>query len=83
MLLVEIVAKPPAYPSLAVPPEQAHVTADATVFIVIHSRGSAIEVPNAHLVKLSGIGYANRHATLELVIAAINRTTAQAGLGED
>lgn len=74
----EIVAMAHDYPSPAVPPG----TADATVFIDIHSRGLAIELRDAHLVELSGIGYASRHATFEVVNAAINRATARAGLGE-
>jgi pimeloyl-ACP methyl ester carboxylesterase len=80
-LKAEITAMAPAYPSLGLPVEQVHGTADATVDIGIHAERLNRDVPGAHLVALPGIGHAPHHVAMDAVIAAIDRAAARAAAG--
>lgn len=68
------------YPTLDLPVEILHGTADTTVPIGIHADRLVLDVPNAHLERLDGIGHMLHHAAPERVVAAINRAARRAGL---
>lgn len=68
------------YPELALPIEIVHGEADTTVPIDIHAEEIEKIVPQVNTVRLPGVGHMPHHAAPDVVIAAIDRATAQAGL---
>lgn len=68
------------YPSLGIPIEIVHGSADTTVGLEIHSRRLAQRVPGARLTVLEGVGHMPHHADPAAVVAAIDRAAARAGL---
>ena len=68
------------YPTLKLPVEILHGTADTTVGLEIHSLPLSREVAEAHLTRLPGIGHMPQHVARTQVIAAIDRAAARAGL---
>ena len=63
----------PRYPSLAMPVEIVHGTADTTVSLSIHSEAMARQVAGARLTRLEGIGHMPHHVALPAVKAALDR----------
>lgn len=74
-LKAEVAAMVPRYPTLAMPVELVHGTADDTVWIGIHSEPTAAQIPGARLTKLDGIGHMPHHVALPEVLAALDRLT--------
>jgi pimeloyl-ACP methyl ester carboxylesterase len=70
----------PRYPSLGIPIEIVHGSADTTVGLEIHSRRLAQQVPGARLTVLDGAGHMPHHANPGAVVAAIARAATRAGL---
>ncbi|OSP55547.1 alpha/beta fold hydrolase [Pseudoruegeria sp. SK021] len=68
------------YPSITVPIELLHGTADRIVGLDVHSKALAARMPNAHLTVLEGIGHIVHHARPAQVTAAIDRAASRAGL---
>jgi pimeloyl-ACP methyl ester carboxylesterase len=68
----DIRAMVPRYPTLAMPVELVHGTADATVPLEIHSEPLAREIPGARLTRLQGIGHMPHHAALPEVLTSGN-----------
>lgn len=68
------------YPSLSLPIEAVHGTADIIVPMSIHAEPLAERVASANLVALPGHGHMPHHGDPEGVIAAIDRAAARAGL---
>lgn len=66
----------PRYPSLALPVEALHGTADTVVPLAIHSEPLARAVPGLRLTRLEGIGHMPHHTALGDVVAAVGRLTA-------
>lgn len=79
-LLGEIVAQVPDYPTIKVPTEILHGTADTLVSAKIHSEPLAEAIPNANLSLLPGIGHMPHHAAPDDVTDAIDRAATRAGL---
>ena len=76
-----IVDMAPRYSAeLRVPLEILHGDQDMTVPLDIHSVPLKAAVPQANLTVLEGVGHMPHHAQPELVVAAIDRIAAQAGL---
>lgn len=65
---------------LNMPIEILHGDLDTTVPLDIHSIPLKAAVPHANLTVLEGVGHMPHHAEPELVVAAIDRIAAQAGL---
>lgn len=63
----------PQYPTLAMPVEVLHGTADSTVPLAIHSEPLARQISHARLQRLAGIGHMPHHAALPEVLAALGR----------
>ncbi|MGR3795054.1 alpha/beta fold hydrolase [Vannielia sp. SX4] len=70
----------PRYPSLRIPVEILHGTADTTVGIDIHARPMAALIPGARVTALPGVGHMPHHANPQATLAAIDRAAARAGL---
>ncbi len=68
------------YPSLAIPIEIVHGTADTIVPIEVHSRRLAAQAPGARLTELPGVGHMPHHADPAAAVAAIDRAARRAGL---
>ncbi len=68
------------YPSITVPVEIIHGTADETVYLSVHGQPLADTLPNANLTVLDGIGHMPQHVATDDAIAAIDRATERAGL---
>ncbi|MBD3677701.1 MAG: alpha/beta hydrolase [Rhodobacteraceae bacterium] len=68
------------YPTIGVPTEILHGTADTIVPLEIHSEPLSRQIPGARLTRLDGIGHMPHHVTPEAVFAAIDRVAADAGL---
>ncbi len=76
-----IVDMAPRYTAeLTVPLEILHGDRDTTVPLAIHSIPLDAAVPHANLTVLEGVGHMPHHAAPDLVLAAIDRIAAQAGL---
>lgn len=80
MLKPHLAAMSPRYPSLDLPVEILHGTADEIVPIDIHSDTLARQISGARLTRLEGIGHMPHHARPDAVTAAIDRAAGRAGL---
>jgi pimeloyl-ACP methyl ester carboxylesterase len=72
-LRAELVTMEPRYPSLTLPVELIHGTADTIVPLTIHSQPVSQLLPNATLTVIEGAGHMPHHAHADVVIAAIDR----------
>jgi pimeloyl-ACP methyl ester carboxylesterase len=72
-LRAELVTMAPRYPSLTLPVELIHGTADTVVPLDIHSQPVSQLLPNAKLTVIEGAGHMPHHAHADVVIAAIDR----------
>ena len=72
-LRAELVTMEPRYPTLALPVELIHGTADTIVPLTIHSGPLSGLLPNVRLTVIDGAGHMPHHAHADTVIAAINR----------
>ena len=63
----------PRYPTLTLPVELIHGTADTIVPLHIHSDPLSQRLPDATLTVIDGAGHMPHHAHAEQVIAAIDR----------
>lgn len=68
------------YPSIDVPVEIIHGTADEIVPLKIHSEPLAEAIPGAVLTRLEGIGHMPHHVAPEAVVDAIDRAAGRAAL---
>lgn len=69
----QIVTMEPDYPTLTLPVEMLHGTADTIVPLKIHSEPFAARLPNAHLMVIDGAGHMPHYSDTGLVIDAIAR----------
>jgi len=76
----QLVAMEPDYPQMTLPFELVHGDADTIVPLTVHSAPLAARLPNAHLTVIEGAGHMPHHARQDVVIAAIDRAAARAGL---
>jgi pimeloyl-ACP methyl ester carboxylesterase len=74
-LRAELVTMEPRYPSLALPVELIHGTADTIVPLQIHSGPLSQLLPNATLTVIPGAGHMPHHTHADQVIQAIDRAT--------
>ena len=74
-LRAELVFMETRYPSLAVPVELIHGTADTIVPLQIHSQPLSRLLPNARLTVIPGAGHMPHHAHADQVIQAIDRAS--------
>ena len=72
-LRAQIVGQEPRYPTLTLPIEMLHGTADTIVPLKIHSEPLAARLPNANLVVIDGAGHMPHYSHTSLVIDAIAR----------
>jgi pimeloyl-ACP methyl ester carboxylesterase len=79
-LIDHVTTMSPDYPSLSLPIEVLHGTADKTVGLEIHSERLEAEVASAHLTRLNNVGHMPHHARPLDVAAAILRAAKRAGL---
>ncbi|MEO9824947.1 MAG: alpha/beta hydrolase [Paracoccaceae bacterium] len=68
------------YPSLTLPIEILHGTADKTVYAEIHAEPMAALVGDAKVTLLDGVGHMPQHVVPEQIVEAIERLAARAGL---
>lgn len=68
------------YPTLPMPVEIVHGTADDTVPLDVHSEPLARQIPGANLTRLDGVGHMPHHAAPDAVEAAIDRAASRARL---
>jgi len=76
----EVTALVPRYVDISVPVEVVHGTADRTVYLEIHARQLARDVPGTVVTELPGIGHMPHHVAADAVEAAIDRVARRAGL---
>lgn len=69
----ELVTMEPRYPTLTLPVELVHGTADTIVPLHIHSDPISRLLPGARLTVIDGAGHMPHHAHADTVIAAIDR----------
>lgn len=79
-LIDHVTVMAPEYPSLTLPIEVLHGTADKTVGLFLHSERLEAEVASAHLTRLDGVGHMPHHARPQAVADAIRRAAKRAGL---
>lgn len=79
-LYPHIVEMSERYPTLTLPIEIVHGSADSTVPLSVHSEPLSQQVKGANLTVLDGIGHMPHHAAADEVEAAIHRAAARAGL---
>ena len=72
-LRAELVKMQPRYPTLTLPVELVHGTADTIVPLTIHSGPVSALLPNARLTVIEGAGHMPHHSHAAAVIAAIDR----------
>jgi pimeloyl-ACP methyl ester carboxylesterase len=72
-LRAELVTMAPLYPTLDLPVELIHGTADTIVPLDIHSRPVSKILPQARLTVIEGAGHMPHHAHQDLVLQAIDR----------
>lgn len=70
----------PRYPTLSLPVEILHGTADESVGYAIHAAKLQELLPNSTLTDLPGIGHMPHHTAKSAVAAAVARAAARAGL---
>lgn len=75
-----LAAMAPRYPTLDIPVEIVHGTADTTVPLQVHSVPLSRQVRGARLSVLDGVGHMPHHARPGAVVAAIDRAASRAGL---
>ncbi|MEM9395406.1 MAG: alpha/beta hydrolase [Pseudomonadota bacterium] len=75
---LEVMSK--AYPTVTIPVEVVHGTADGTVPAAVHAQPMAELLPNARLTLLPGIGHMPHHAATDDVVASVDRAVERAGL---
>lgn len=68
------------YPTLPMPVEIVHGTADKVVPLEIHAEPLSRQIPGAVLTRLDGIGHMPHHAAPDAVVDAIDRAATRAGL---
>lgn len=68
------------YPSIEIPVEVLHGTADGTVPAAVHAQPMAALLPNAELTLLPGIGHMPHHAAPGDVVSAVDRVSRRSGL---
>lgn len=68
------------YPTLTLPVESVHGTQDDTVPLRTHAEPLTRQIPGAVLTRLEDVGHMPHHTNPEVIIAAIDRVTARAGL---
>lgn len=68
------------YPTLTLPVESVHGTLDDTVPLRTHAEPLTQQIPGAVLTRLEGVGHMPHHTNPEVIIAAIDRVAARAGL---
>ena len=68
------------YPTLTLPIEILHGTADKTVYAEIHAQPLADLVKDANVTLLDGIGHMPQHVAPGQIVKAIDRLAARAGL---
>jgi pimeloyl-ACP methyl ester carboxylesterase len=76
----QIVAMEPRYPTLALPIEMVHGTADTIVPLTIHSGPLAPRLPTANLTVIEGAGHMPHHTHSDIVLTAIHQAATRAGL---
>jgi pimeloyl-ACP methyl ester carboxylesterase len=76
----QLVAMEPRYPTLTLPIEMVHGDADTIVPLAIHSGPLAARLASAHLTTLKGAGHMPHQTRTDVVIGAIDRAAARAGL---
>lgn len=74
-LRAELVSMEPRYPSLTLPVELIHGSADTIVPLDIHSRPIVEILPDARLTVIEGAGHMPHHAHSDLVVQAIDRAS--------
>jgi pimeloyl-ACP methyl ester carboxylesterase len=79
-LRAQLVAMEPSYPLLTLPIELVHGDADTIVPLTIHSGPFSKHLPSAHLTVIPGAGHMPHQTHADVVIAAIDRAAARAGL---
>ena len=79
-LLAEVERMAPLYPTLDLPVEIVHGTADEVVGYEVHAPTTAAAIPGARLTTLPGVGHMPHHVAPDAVVAAIDRAAARAGL---
>ncbi len=72
-LRAELVTLEPRYPTLTLPVELIHGTADTIVPLHIHSEPLSQILPNVTLTVIDGAGHMPHHSHADIVIAAIDR----------
>lgn len=72
-LRAELVTMEPRYPSLTLPVELIHGTADTIVPLSIHSGPVSELLPNVSLTVVDGAGHMPHHAHADIVLQAIDR----------
>lgn len=72
-LRAELVTMEPRYPTLTLPVELIHGTADTIVPLDIHSGPLSHLLPNASITMIPGAGHMPHHSHASVVIAAIDR----------
>jgi len=76
----QLVAMEPRYPSLTLPIEMVHGTADTIVPLAIHSGLLAPRLPTATLTVIDDAGHMPHHSHPEIILAAIHRAATRARL---
>lgn len=76
----QLVAMEPDYAALTLPFEMVHGDADTIVPLNVHSGPLAARLPDATLTVIPGAGHMPHHAHQDVVIDAIDRAAARAGL---
>lgn len=79
-LRAQLVRMEPAYRGLAIPTELLHGAEDRIVPLPIHSEPLAALLPNAAFTVIPDAGHMPHHTHPDLVLAAIDRAAARAGL---
>lgn len=76
----QVVAMGPRLASLSLPIELVHGDADTIVPLIIHSLPLSQSLPHARLTVLPGVGHMPHHTHRDVILAAIDRAAARAGL---
>ncbi len=79
-LIDHVTVMAPEYPSLTLPIEVLHGTADKTVGMAIHSERLEADVPSVRLTRLDNVGHMPHHARPVAVAEAIKRAAERAGV---